>query len=515
MSDQSPGSDFLCLDTRQAPVRGRSAWLSGEIRAAITRGVLEPGAVLPSTRTLAADLGVSRGTVVAAYQELTDGGWLRARVGSATVVADPGPAPSPRPAGPPPAAPSARRPAPQSEPKWAAAREPKWALPSEPESALPSEPTSASVPDLPSAWRVTDVTARWDLTPGRPDLSFLPRAQWLRAERAAIRELASRDFSYPDPQGDRVLRAELAGMLRRTRGLAVTAADVIVTAGVSQATALLLELMRRGGATTLAVEDPGSRGLHDHVRHWGLRLHSVPVDSDGLVTDALGSADGVLLTPAHQFPTGAVLSPQRRHAVIQWARGADRLIIEDDYDAEHRYDRTPVGALQALATDRVAYVGSVSKTLAPGLRLGWLVPPSHLLTPLVAHRDASDRGSPVLPQRALAILLSSGLIGRHLRTVRIRQRRRRDALIDGLAAVPHRGEIRGVAAGLHLLLRFPDGLDDVRVAQRLAERGVLVDPLSVHRIQPGPPGLVIGYAAHSVDEIRQAGTVIAEVVARS
>lgn len=449
--------------------------MAAQIRTAIARGALAPGAMLPSTRTLGAELGFSRGTVVAAYQELTDSGWVWSRVGSGTVVADPG-----------------------------------AAAPERQQVAV----DAASQPLSRSPWRPADGAVRWDLTPGRPDLASLPREQWLRAEQEGMRSLTTHDFGYPDPAGDPVLREEVAAMLRRTRGMEVGPGQVIITAGVSQATALVLEVLRREGATTLAVEDPGSRGLHEHVRHWGLEPRPIPVDGEGLTTGTLGSESGVLLTPAHQFPTGVVLSAERRWQVITWARRTGAVVIEDDYDAEHRYDRAPVTALHALAPDCTAYVGSVSKTIAPGLRLGWLVPPPVLLARLVAHKDASDRGSAVLPQRTLAVLLARGQVARHLRRVRSRQRQRRDALIDGLAAHRHEGQIHGVAAGLHLLLALPDGVDDIRVAQELVEQGVLVDALSTHRIRRGPPGLVIGYAAHTVDDLREAGAIIAEAIGR-
>lgn len=471
MSDQFKGSDFLSLDLRHAPSRGRAIWLGQVIRDAVISGTLAPGTPLPSSRRLAADLGVSRGTVVAAYQELIDSGWLVARTGSATVVTE------------------RRNAASGAQPRAIATRH------------------ACGLP-----WRPAAATARWDLTPGRPDLSFFPRTAWLRAQREALLELTGNDLGYPDPQGDPILRRELAGLLRRTRGLSVSDDDIIVTAGVSQATALIFELLRRRGATRLGVEDPGSRGLHDHVRHWGLEPSPIPLDAGGAVADALTDEHAVLLTPAHQFPTGVVLDPTRRLAILDWARATEALVIEDDYDAEHRYDRAPVSAMQGLHPGCVAYVGSVSKTLSPGLRLGWLVPPRHMLAELVTHKDASDRGTPVAPQRALAHLIRDGRLTRHLGQVRARQRRRRDALLQGLATHPHPAEIHGIAAGLHLMLALPQQLDDRHIAHQLADRGVLVDPLSVHRIRPGYPGLVIGYAAHTVDQLREAGSIISSIL---
>jgi GntR family transcriptional regulator/MocR family aminotransferase len=222
----------------------------------------------------------------------------------------------------------------------------------------------------------------------------------------------------------------------------------------------------------------------------------------------MSSSGVVLVTPAHQFPTGVVLSPGRRRALLDRAD----LIIEDDYDAEHRYDRAPVAALQASAPERVAYAGSVSKSLAPGMRLGWLIAPRDLHADLVTAKHASDLGNPALPQLILARLLGNGDYERHLRTVRRRQRRRRDALLQGLREHLPQARVEGVAAGLHLLITLPEPADDVELAQRLERAGVRVHPLSWHRQLDGPPGLVLGYAALPADRLRQAAGRIASTL---
>ncbi|MEV6495467.1 PLP-dependent aminotransferase family protein, partial [Actinoplanes sp. NPDC051633] len=350
------------------------------MRSAISDGRLSDGERLPATRTLAAELGVSRGSVVEAYRRLLDEGLVSAVTGAGTVV-------------------------------------------------------RAAVQPSVTTDRRADVGLRLppprpdgivhDLSPGVPDLSAFPRAAWLRAERAVLERATGADLGYGDPGGHPVLRRELAGWLARTRGVRAGPDDILVVGGVAQALALLAQVLTAEGIAEFGVEDPGSRGARDQIAHWGVRPVGVPVDEQGLRAGELGDLEVVVLTPAHQYPMGVVLSPERRRALL------DRpgLIIEDDYDAEHRYDRAPVAALQGSAPDRVAYAGSVSKSLAPGMRLGWLIAPRRLHAALLAAKHASDLGNPALPQLVLAHLLSSGDYERHLRAVRTRQRQRRDALL--------------------------------------------------------------------------------------
>ncbi|MBM7805357.1 GntR family transcriptional regulator/MocR family aminotransferase [Geodermatophilus bullaregiensis] len=456
------GTDFLQLQRRAAPPRGLTAWLVAEVRTAVADGRLGPGSALPPTRTLARDLGVSRGVVVEAYQRLADEGVVVGRTGSGTVVAG--------------------RPAAVAVP--------------------PAGSADVAVPLLP-ARPPAGVDA--DLSPGVPDLSAFPRAVWLRAERAVLAHAAAADLGYGDPRGSARLRGELATWLARTRGLRVPAEGIVVVAGVAQSLALLAQVLRARGETAVAMEDPGSRGARDAIGYWGLDVLPVPVDGDGVRVDDLTAtgARAAVLTPAHQFPTGVVLAPRRRRELLAWARAADGLVVEDDYDAEHRYDRAPVPALQAGAPDLVAHTGSTSKTLAPGMRLGWLVPPAALVTEVVAAKHANDLGSPVLPQLVLAELLVSGAYDRHLRQVRARQRARRDAVVAAVREHLPAARVEGAAAGLHLLLTLPAG-DDVDLAARARDAGVLVHPLSWHRQRPGPPGLVLGYAAHTPDRLTDA-----------
>ncbi|MEP7024349.1 MAG: PLP-dependent aminotransferase family protein [Actinomycetota bacterium] len=470
------GADFLQLTLAAAPSRGLTAWLADELRAAIMDGRLAAGAALPATRMLAGELGVSRGVIVEAYQRLTDEGLVRAHRGAGTRVLP--------------------RPQPEMGPVLSAV---------------------SGIAPLPQRWRAQ---AELDLSPGVPDLSGFPRAAWLRAARAVLAQASPADLGYGDPKGNAWLRQELAGWLARTRGLRAGADDIIIVAGVAQALALLgqvLSSQRSGGPPVIAVEDPGSRGARDQLGYWGLDPVPVPVDEDGLCVADLERSGAVaaLLTPAHQFPTGAVLAPQRRRDLLAWA-AAGALVIEDDYDAEFRYDRAPVPALQASAPDQVAYLGSTSKMLVPGLRLGWLVPPARLHAPLLAAKHASDLGNSALLQLVLAQLIGTGELARHIRLARARQRERRDTLLAALHEYLPQAHVQGVAAGLHLLITFPDQPGqpgDADLASRIQRAGVVVHPLSLHRLRPGPPGLVLGYAAHPPGQLRDAAQRIGAAAA--
>lgn len=466
--DQVVGADFLQLDPATAPARGLTDWLADALRSAIADGRLTAGTRFPATRVLAGELAISRGVVVEAYRRLVDEGLVSGRAGGGThVLAQPS------------------RPAPPDPPR--------------PEPGLARLPR----PRLPVGEGI-------DLSPGVPDLSAFPRSTWLRAERSVLAETSPEDLGYGDPRGHPRLRAALAPWLGRTRGLRIDPDDILVVAGVAQAVALLAQQLHGEGLDAIAVEDPGSRGAVDELAYWGLRPVPVPVDQDGiLVTElARNGAPTVFLTPAHQFPTGVVLGPQRRRELLEWD---GELIIEDDYDAEYRYDRAPVPAMHPSAPDRIAYAGSTSKSLAPALRLGWLVAPHRRQPDLVAAKHATDLGSPTLPQLVLARLLESGEYDRHVRLVRARHRARRDALLEVLSAAMPTATVTGVAAGLHLLVLLPDGVDDVALADDLRDAGVLVHPVSWHRRLPGPPGLVLGYASHPPDRLRQAAARIARV----
>ena len=319
--------------------------------------------------------------------------------------------------------------------------------------------TRVATVEAASAPQYAEPTRRYDVdfAPGSPDLSSFPRTAWLRALRAGLAEIGSDSFGYVEPQGLPAARVAIADYLRRTRGVQADPQHIVLCSGATQAVALLARALQ-GGELPFAMEDPGF-WLHRMVlRHNGIAPVAVPIDEDGLDVAALtdSGAQTVLTTPAHQSPTGVVLSAARRTALVEWAR-AGHLVIEDDYDAEYRYDRAPVGALQGIAPDRVVYIGSTSKTLAPGLRIGWMVLPPHLVGAIRLSKGLADTGSSVMDQIAFAALLTTGGYDRHLRQMRRRYLTRRNALLAALARHLPQAGVLGAAAGVHLTVRFPDG----------------------------------------------------------
>ena len=541
------GTDFLQLDRADAPAGGLADWLAQHLRAAIGDGRLPVGSRLPATRVLAEELHVSRGVVTEAYQRLIEDGQLagHGRAGTRVVAA---PAALPplapvgvpsrpattnpavtHPAGPAAAAPGRHPPAAAVGPAvihpavTQAAAGPAPARPrtdpGSPPAPGPAAPAARAglagaagpppgvFPALPGTEvfeALRAVPSRIDLSPGVPDLAAFPRAAWLRAERTVLDDLSPSSLGYGEPRGAPAFRVAVANWLARNRDIRVSPDEVIVVAGVAQALALLAITLRAAGLPAVAVEDPGSLGARQQLRSWGMDTPPVPVDAHGLrVADLRAAgATAVMLTPAHQFPTGVVLGGARRRELWQWARDGG-LIIEDDYDAEHRYDRPPVPALRAALPEQVCYAGSVSKLLAPALRVGWMLVPARYRDAVVAAKREIDLGNAVLPQLVLAELMASGELERHLRLLRKRHVRRRDAMIAAVRAHLPQATVHGAAAGLHLTLTFdasPD-LSDIEVATAALDRGVKVQPLSWHRQLPGAPGLVLGYAASPPGEI--------------
>jgi GntR family transcriptional regulator/MocR family aminotransferase len=483
------GVDLHVDVTRTGP--GLRKGLTDALREAVRSGRLAPGTRLPSSRSLAADLGIARNTVADAYADLVAEGWLTARQGSGTRVA---------------------------------------------ERAVVAPASAARRPR----------TARGpvhDLVPGIPDLASFPRAEWLKASRRALASAPYDALGYGDPRGRAELRTALAGYLARARGVRADPERIVICSGFVHGLMLLGAVLRARGAETLAVE---SYGLDVHwslVERAGLRSVTLPFDELGTRTDELtegsrwrgngevshrrgnreesrrrgngegsrkgdgtGSGDGsggvraVLLTPAHQFPMGVPLHPDRRAAVVDWARRTDGLILEDDYDGEFRYDRQPVGALQGLDPDRVVYVGTASKSLVPGLRLGWLVLPPDLVPEVTAAKGGADWSCGVLDQLTLAEFITSGAYDRHVRASRLRYRRRRDQLVAALVTHAPSVTATGIAAGLHAVLQLPPGTEQ-SVVRAAAWQGLAVHGLSRYRhpaaVAPPLDALVVGYGTPS------------------
>ncbi|MFG3716584.1 PLP-dependent aminotransferase family protein [Streptomyces massasporeus] len=433
------GIDLLVEPTGPGLRRG----LTDALRAAVRSGRLAPGTRLPSSRALAADLGIARNTVADAYADLVAEGWLTARQGSGTRVAE---------------------------------RE--------------VVPPSGTAPHPRALTRPA-----YDLRPGSPDLASFPRAEWLKAARRALTAAPYQALDYGDPRGRPELRAALAGYLSRARGVRADPERIVVCAGFAHGLKLLGTVLRARGARTIAVE---SYGLDVHRRILTTSgLHTTPLPFGRLGTDpgGLADAEAVLLTPAHQFPMGVPLHRDRRTAVVDWARRTGGLVLEDDYDGEFRYDRQPVGALQGLDPDRVVYLGTASKSLAPGLRLAWMVLPSGLAEEAAAAKGGVDPCG-VLDQLTLAEFLTSGAYDRHVRATRLRYRRRRDALVAAVAARAPEARVTGIAAGLHVLLRLPPGTEQ-SVVQAAHWRGLALHGLARYTNPDAPAepvdALVVGY----------------------
>ncbi|EST34950.1 hypothetical protein M878_08145 [Streptomyces roseochromogenus subsp. oscitans DS 12.976] len=533
------GSDFLQLAVGDLPAGGKARWLAGRLRQAIADGRLAVGSRLPPTRVLAAELRVSRGVITEAYRRLAEDGHLEGRGrGGTVVVAAPFASPQAGARGGGRASGEALREAARAaqgrraQGGSGAPRTTLWrtvspdasysrtsgTLLSDPPSPLPPPSRGRPSPfsrtpgaDVFDALR--DAPATVDFTPGRPDLATFPRTAWLRAERAVLAELSAEHLGYGDPRGAPALRRAVADWLARMRGVRVEPDEVLIVAGTAQALTLLHQVLRADAVDAVAVEDPGSLGGRQHLRNGGLATPPVPVDEEGVRVDALRAtgAGAVLLTPAHQFPTGVVTSGERRRELLGWARDGG-LILEDDYDAEHRYDRPPVPALRALLSDRVCYMGSVSKLLAPALRIGWLVAPPRYRADLVDAKRFNDLGNAVLPQLVLARLMESGGLERQLRLLRRRHRDRRDAMIAALAEQLPGGTVHGAAAGLHLTVTYDADVPDTAFAAAALARGVKCQPLSWHRQLPGAPGLVLGYAASAPGAIAEGVALLGDTL---
>jgi GntR family transcriptional regulator/MocR family aminotransferase len=434
--------------------------LRDTLRSSIQDGRLVTGTVLPSSRTLAADLGLSRGVVTDVYDQLAAEGYLAMAPRHAPTVA-----------------------------------------------GVASTPPAAPEPAIP--------TRRFDFVATTPDVELFPRRTWIRAVERSLRSAPHDALDYGDHRGRIELRVAARDYLARVRGVRTHAERIVITQGFTQALDLLCRVLAARGSTMLAVETPSLPDEWATVRASGLRLVACPVDRDGLRVDGLRESDAaaVVVTPAHQFPTGAVMAPARRTALLRWAAGKGRLIVEDDYDAEFRYDRAAVGALQGLDPGRVVHVGTASKTLAPGVRLGWMSLPADLVDEVRASKAAADSGSPAIDQLALADLISTGEYDRHVGRARHLYRRRRDQLVSTLSARLPRLRVDGAAAGLHVLLRLPDFVDDVALAREAGQRGIGIRALSPMLLGgERDRGLLLGYGRVATERINEAVEALTAVI---
>ncbi|MEV6237486.1 PLP-dependent aminotransferase family protein [Lentzea sp. NPDC051838] len=428
--------------------RNARAGLMDAFREAIRTGRLAPGTRLPSSRVLANDLGLGRNTVVRAYSELINEGWLMGQHGSGTEVAR-----------------RAAEPAPGREP--------------------PRPPRAR--PQLVH-----------DLRPGRPDLSSFPREEWIRAVKRTVSTAPFEAFGYTNPHGRSELREVIARYLARARGLRARAGNVVVCGGAAEGLRLVAAVLLKAGVTTVAVEEFGLQTQREALLKAGLDVVPIPVDADGADVSTLDEVapGAVLLTPSHQFPLGVALHSDRRAAVVDWARRRGTLIIEDDYDGEFRYDRSPVGALQGLDHDHVIYLGTASKSLAPGLRLGWLVVPDHLVGAIVAEKGWAEETVGFVNQLAMTDFVESGAYDRHIRTMRAQYRRRREQLVGMIA---QHARVTGMSAGLHVVVDQP-GRTGAELVRRAAREQLTVEPLDFFRHPASTSdrdGMAIGFAAPS------------------
>jgi GntR family transcriptional regulator/MocR family aminotransferase len=431
----------LHLDLTGTRVR---AALEAALRDAVRTGRLAEGVRLPSSRALAGDLAIARNTVADAYGRLVAEGWLTARPGSGTRVA--------------------------------------------------SRPVATERVPPPPVPRRPPI--RYDLRPGSPALSLFPRTAWLAAARRALNTAPAEELGYGHTRGLPRLRTALAAYLARTRGVHADPERLVICSGFTQALGLLGQVLQARGATGVGIEAYGHRQHAEVLTAGGLRPRPVPVDAHGAVIGG-PETGALLLTPAHQFPLGMPLAAHRRAEAVRWAYDTGGLVIEDDYDGEFRYDRQPVGALQALAPDHVVYAGTASKSLAPGLRLAWLVLPADLVEPVGEAKRIADGHTSTLEQLTLSEFLTSGDYDRQVRRCRLAYRRRRDRMVTALRRDVPDVRVTGIAAGMQALVELPRGTDEDEVIARAARHGLALEGLGAyHRGGTGRrgPALVVGYA---------------------
>lgn len=457
----------LHLDLRERitpGARGARELLLTALRDAVRSGRLTPGTVLPPSRSLAADLGLARNTVAEAYAELVAEGWLASRQGAGTWVVN----------------------------------------------------TAGTA--VQAAPRGVRSTPRHNLRPGSPDVSEFPRAEWVAATRRALMRAPTEALRMGDPRGRPELRAAIADYLARARGVRTSPESVVVCAGVRHGVEVLTRVFR--GDRPIAVEAYGLFLFRDAIAALGMPTAPIGVDEHGAVVGDLDGIDtpAVLLTPAHHNPFGVPLHPSRRTAAVDWAQRTGGYVIDDDYDGEFRYDRQPVGALQALSPDRVIYLGSASKSLSPVLRVGWMVLPADLVDAVIEASGGEQFYVNGIAQLTMAEFVTSGCYDKHIRRMRIRYRRRRDILVDALGGFDL--VIGGLNAGLNMLLTLPDGAEH-EVVQRAGEAGIALQGLSLMRHPlagaqaPQRDGVVIGFGTPAEHAFGAAVEALCGVLASS
>jgi GntR family transcriptional regulator/MocR family aminotransferase len=454
----------LLLAVRRDDPRTLGAQIEDQLRGSIQSGVLRPQTAIPSTRDLARQLRVSRRVVVDAYGQLAAEGYLSLRQGARPRVSD---------------------------------------------CAAPATLVRTDV-------NGPDAAPRYDFRPCIPDVSEFPRSAWLRSLRHAVSSAPDAGFGYGDPLGVIDLRSALADYLGRVRGVVAEPQRVVITNGYTQSLGLICSVLAANGAKRIAHEDPHNPEDEESVRRAGLEPVPISVDGEGISVEQLARAavDAVVVTPAHQHPLGVVMTAERRASLMAWLRASGAVAIEDDYDAEHRYDRVAVGALQGLDPDLVIYAGSASKTLAPALRLGWLVVPWALVDAVGEAKLRTDRGTAGIEQLAFADFLMRGELDRHLRRMRSRYRGRRDALVDALATALPEASVHGIAAGLHATVRLSADDNEDAIREQAGLRRIAIELLSEYTAGAAGdvPTLLLGYAQMSEPAIRAGVVALAGAV---
>ena len=453
----------LFLDIDHSPGARIRSQLEEALRREIQEGRLRAGTKLPPTRTLARELGISRSVVVEVYGQLAADGFIEAVQGAGTRV-------------------------------------------------------RALAP--PAAQELRSVTRRplsTAFATGLPDPAYFPQREWLRAYGSVFSGSSSQPLGCPDPRGRIELRTTLAGYLSRVRGLRTSSSQLLICNGVSQVLAVVARALLTRGSSRIGVEDPCFAPHRRLLASCGMQPVPIPVDRQGLVVEKLRQAgvDAVLVGPAHSYPSGAVLSGRRRRELVAWASEHDALIIEDDSDAEFRFERTPVGALQSLAPENVVYAGSVSKVLDPALQIGWVSSPQRLVPDLLGAKVIADDATATFGQLALARFVEEGGFARHIRRVRPRYRARRDRLLGELRAQAPELRPQGSEVGLHLFVPLPADVREADVIAAAKQDGLHVEGAAHHWADPdaGVPAVLIGYGTLNESTVeRDVRTLVAAML---